>query len=429
MSVLRHESSRLALVVVIALVARVAFVGWWQQIHLRDTREFELPDSESYWKLGQHLAAGEPYQVGSPDRRVHRTPGYPLLLATMFRVVGSEASPAWARGLGAVFGALTVGAVYWLARLTFGTRVAWLAATIVAVYPEAIATSVLPLSDGPFCLWMVLQLAVWRWASDSTHSAGTVLAALAGVVGGVATLTRSSWLLITPLLVALWVIGFRCDRRQILLGGMMLAGLVIAMTPWWVHNWRVTGGRFVPTTLWVGPSLYDGLNPTADGSSNMDFVRRFEAELRAADAANPPAADTPPFEYRFDRMMRNEALRWAAGNPGRAIQLAGIKLARMWNIWPNEPQFRSWPVRLVVLATYTPILLVAIYGAWLFRRQGFDVLLLALPAVYFSVLHAVFIGSLRYRQPAMLTLAILAAAAIDVLFERFTKHRLQTASR
>ena len=421
MSLSRHESTRLALVVLLALAARLAFVGWWQQTHVRDAHEFELPDSAGYWELGHHLAAGEPYQIGSPDRRVHRAPGYPLLLAAMFRVVGQDASPAWARGMGAVLGALTVGAVYWLARLTFGAREAWLAAAMVALYPEAIATSVLPLSDGPFCLWMMLQLAAWYSAAVSTRSTGFAVAVLAGVLGGIASLTRPSWLLFTPLLVILWAIVSRFDRRQLALGGVMLATLAITMTPWWIHNWRVTG-RFVATTLWVGPSLYDGLSPTADGSSNMSFVAQFEAVLRAADAAKPPAATDPPFEYRFDRMLREDALQWAAQHPGRALQLAGVKLLRIWNIWPNEPQFRSWPVRLAIAGTYVPILLLALYAAWRLRERRLEVLLLALPAVYFSLLHAVFIGSLRYRQPAMLTLAILAAAGICILYDRFS-HR------
>ncbi|MEX2091583.1 MAG: glycosyltransferase family 39 protein [Pirellulales bacterium] len=418
----RHETTRLALVVLLALTARLAFVGWWQQTHVREPQQFEFPDSASYWELGHDIAAGEPYQVGSPDRRVHRTPGYPLLLAAMFRVVGQEASPTWARGLGAALGALTVGAVYWLARQIFGLRVAWLAAAIVALYPEAIVVSVLPLSDGPFCLWMVLQLAVWRWAAHRSDSTSYAIAVCAGAIGGMATLTRPSWLLFTPLFVALWTLASRFDhrqtRRQLALGGTMLAALAIAMTPWWIHNYRVVG-RFVPTTLWVGPSLYDGLSPTADGRSDMSFVPAFEAKLRAADAANPPIASDPPFEYRFDRLLRDAALRWAAANPVNTLELAGTKLLRMWNIWPNEPQFRSWFVRLAVFGTYTPILLLSLYGAWRFRDRGLDVLLLILPAVYFSLLHAVFIGSLRYRQPAMLTLAILAAAVLISLLDRF----------
>jgi hypothetical protein len=46
------------------------------------------------------------------------------------------------------------------------------------------------------------------------------------------------------------------------------------------------------------------------------------------------------------------------------------------------------------------------------------VLLLALPAVYFTLVHAVSVGSLRYRVPVEPQLAILAAAGAAVVFGR-----------
>jgi hypothetical protein len=52
------------------------------------------------------------------------------------------------------------------------------------------------------------------------------------------------------------------------------------------------------------------------------------------------------------------------------------------------------------------------------RRRAFELTLLAAPAVYLTAMHMVFIGSLRYRQPAMLTLAILAAVAVCTLAGR-----------
>jgi 4-amino-4-deoxy-L-arabinose transferase-like glycosyltransferase len=410
MKPLQREIARFLLVLLIALTARMAFVVWWQRAHITDDQQFEFPDSQSYWELGQHIARGEPYQFGTPDRRVSRAPGYPLILAGMFRLAGDDATPFAARVVGAAIGALSVAAVYWLARISFSPDVALLAAGLVALYPEAIAGSVFPLSDGPFCLWMLLQLVFLRLATTASPHRDLFYAALAGAIGGVATLTRPSWLLFTPMIVAVWVIGTRFEKRQLLLGMAMLIALALVMMPWWVRNWNVIG-RFVPTTLQVGASLYDGLSPEADGSSNMRFASGIEAQLRAADASNPPGASDPPFEWRLDRLMRNESLDWAAAHPGRVLQLAGTKLLRLWNVWPNEPSFRSWWVRMAVLLTYTPIVLLAIAGAWRFRHR-FDILLLAAPAVYLTALHVVFIGSLRYRQPAMLTLAILAAAAV-----------------
>jgi 4-amino-4-deoxy-L-arabinose transferase-like glycosyltransferase len=413
----KHEMARLALILAVALAARLGFVVWWQRTQTFDSRQFEFPDSQGYWELGQHMARGEPYEFGSSDRRVYRAPGYPLLLAAMFRVVGTDAKPVAARVLGALLGTLCVGVVYWLSRIMFSSDVAFVAAGIVAVYPEAIATSVLPLSDGPFCLWMLLQLVFWQLACRSIARWSWGWAALAGVMAGIATLTRPSWLLFTPAVVTFWIAAARLELRQFCLGLAILVALILTMTPWWIRNWHIAG-RFVPTTLQVGASLYDGLSPAADGSSDMRFVPRIEEQLRAADLANPPSASDPPFEYRLDQLMRNESLDWALDHPRRVADLATTKLFRLWNVWPNEPSFRSWPVRLAIFSAYTPILLLAIVGFWQNRRNYLGVMFLAAPAAYFTALHIIFIGSLRYRQPAMLTLAILAAAAICSLLNR-----------
>jgi hypothetical protein len=87
----------------------------------------------------------------------------------------------------------------------------------------------------------------------------------------------------------------------------------------------------------------------------------------------------------------------------------------MWNIWPNEPQLTRWPIRLVVFFTYTPLLIFAIIGAWRTLDRGWPYILCWLPAVYFTLLHTVFVSSIRYREPAMLALLALAAgAAVEI---------------
>ena len=187
----------------------------------------------------------------------------------------------------------------------------------------------------------------------------------------------------------------------------MILGLAAAMLPWWVRNAWVTG-RFVPTTLQVGASLYDGLNPEATGASNMDFVPKFSREPKGSDSTVRAGS----FELRLDQRFRDEALAWAKANPGRAIELAGVKFLRMWNVWPNEARLSTWPIGLAVLFTYTPILICAIIGTVRTFRRGWPYILCWLPAVYFTLLHTVFVSSIRYREPAMLAMLALAAGAL-----------------
>jgi hypothetical protein len=51
-------------------------------------------------------------------------------------------------------------------------------------------------------------------------------------------------------------------------------------------------------------------------------------------------------------------------------------------------------------------------GVWRYTRFGWPCFLAWLPAVYFTLLHVVFVSSMRYREPAMLALIVLAAGVL-----------------
>ena len=452
MATSRH---RLFLLLVFALLIRLA-AGWAWQSQL-DGR-FGMGDSESYWVLGQNIAEGKPYQYGSEHARVFRTPGYPLLLAPILWLVGdNQAAVFLARAEAAFLGVLAVVGVWWLTRLLFDDGAALVAAALATFYPGAIALSALILSEAPFCPLMLLQLGLWTIAYRSRSiGQATFFSFCGGLTAGAATLIRPSWLLFTPLAAVMEIaLGFMPTKRLAAAGTAarqgakadvpsaakqqcgirfpaldprheqtfsrhlaitfcMILGLVVAMFPWWIRNAAVTG-RFVPTTLQVGASLYDGLNPEATGASDMDFVAGFISQEHddTADRSRPEAVvPHDSFEVCLDRRMRSEAIAWAWANPGRAVELAGIKFLRVWNLWPNEPRLSGWPVRFVVLFTYTPLLFFAIIGAWRTRNRGWPYILCWLPAVYFTLLHMVFVSSIRYRIPAMLALLVLASAGI-----------------
>jgi len=407
----RLTSTRAAWLAVLsaALAVRLAAGVWWQS-QIPAGQQFVFGDSVSYWELGKAIARGDPYEYGSSDQRVFRAPGYPLVLAGIFRIFGDDAPPATGRALSALWGTLAVAIVGWWATQLFNARAGVWAGCLAAFYPGAVSMGAFVLSEAPFCPFMLLHLALWglAWRSSSRKSA-LRLAIAGGAAGAIATLMRPGWFFFTPLAI---VVGLMTGRplRQMAIGVTMCATFGLCMLPWWIRNAEVTS-RFVGTTLQMGASLYDGLNPSADGGSNMAFVPEFAA-AEHEDDLEAELEDDDVFEYRLDQRLTRAAVEWAVANPLRAAELAGIKFVRLWNVWPNEPSLRAWPLRLVVLITYTPLLCLGLLGAWRFTSRGWPYVLAWLPAVYFTAIHVIFVSSIRYREPAMLALAVLAAGVL-----------------
>ena len=114
--------------------------------------------------------------------------------------------------------------------------------------------------------------------------------------------------------------------------------------------------------------------------------------------------------------FRREAVSWAKQHPGRVLQLVGIKFLRMWNVWPNTAAGTGRLSRIVFSFSYLPLMGLALWGVWRHRTGGWGICICLLPAVYFTLLHVIFVSSLRYRQPAMLPLLVLAAAVLGSWF-------------
>lgn len=397
-------------ILLVALTARCAAAYWWQDRLDQGQQHFAFGDSESYWVLATQIARGLPYEYGGPDAKIFRVPVYPMLIAPWIDVDAPYRNILAVRLFGCVMGTIAVAGVMYYAYLMFGSAAAAVAGCLAAFHPGAISMSILVLSEAPFCMLMVANLLLWRLAFNSTgnrHARWYAIAA--GAIAGLAVLTRPSWLLFAPFAGLLQLLMRPGEyRKTIGMGIAMAIGFVIVMSPWWARSYRITG-HFVLTTLQVGASMYDGLQPGATGASDtgMEFNTRFARQQQLADAQTDHLDST--FEYRLNQRMAKAAKDWALANPGEVMRLAVIKIARTWRPWPAADEIPGLTIRLASATGMVLVVLPAVIGLWRYRDRRWNVWLLWMPAFYFTCLHAVFIGSMRYRMPAELILIILAA--------------------
>jgi 4-amino-4-deoxy-L-arabinose transferase-like glycosyltransferase len=429
------------IILLIALSARFGAAVYWHRTAEQQTQgsattaaaapqpqsqhlPLRLGDSLSYWVLAQRLAHGQTYEYGSSDAQIFRAPLYPLFLvpfAKLSQWLGSEAAGIWwARVAGAVLGTWAIAIMMSLARQHFGICVALAAGSLAAVHPGSVGASVMILSEPLFMPLMVLSIAAGARALVTEQQSATASLAC-GALCGLGTLARPSWLLFLPFVVALGLLLSHDRMRWLRFGALAILGCCVVMSPWWVRNASITG-RFVPSTLQVGLSLYDGWHPGATGASDegMAFAFDIQAEQRALDAqATNPKLLESTFEYRVDSLAKRKALQWASQNPGEALRLAWIKFTRTWSLWPDGGELSSNRIRFAITVGTFSIVLLAIGATVLVLRkltsQRRMITVLAfcwLPCIYFTLLHMVFVGSIRYREPAILVLSPLAGIAL-----------------
>ncbi len=406
--------------VMVPTLAGVIVWGFWLRVAAADLVQWYckrkgvlcvFPDTEIYWALAAKIQRGEPFEVlyyGALPHFALRTPGYPLFLAACRVVFGARLLPV--RLIQAALGAWCL---WLLARLVTralpsavdepGKRwsIPLIAATIAAVDPFVVSNSALVLTEALFLPLMLLAqwgLAV-LWGEGLSRRGAIGWALMTGAASGAAVLVKPSWALYVPLALVIWVmLGGRSGWREAVWRGALIAlGLVVVMAPWWVRNARIYG-RFVPSALWMGASLYDGLNPRATGASDMTFLK--------------DPAFWPLDEEAQDAALRNQAIAFARAHPGRALELAAIKAGRFWSPWPNAAGFRSPALAVASALVSLPQFALIALGAWDRRRDRRALVLLGLPLLYTFALHLLFVGSMRYRIPVAVPALGLAAVGL-----------------
>lgn len=391
--------------VVILILAAVFRVGILVYAEL-DPGRFDYPDSRRYVIVAQNIAAGLG-PMETDEVRAGTDPLYPTILAFGVWLGCNDVDSVFRFGriVNALFGLASVALLALFARRLVSDRAALLAAVFLAVDPLLLFFHALVLTETGYILFLLAGFyGMTRLAERRTLAMGLVV----GMCLGLGSLMRSSNLLMPiALLPMVWAFSGGRSRRRV--GAMVafLFGAAILLLPTVIRNYGLFD-HFVPVHTSGGASLMEAWGPWADGSPGMDRIEY---------PVFPPGAD----EYVRDQLCREAAFAWAAEHPMDVLSLALAKLRRTWSITINAPGYSSILYELVGWLTTAPEFALALVGAFLLRRRRSTVLFLLLPAIYFTLLHMVFVGSVRYRIPAMPFLFVLAGVTVADLWRRIVR--------
>jgi len=386
--------AHVALIIVVAVAARAAVgLGLEGRVH--------FPDSNHYLTIARNIRAGAGPRL-SEHTAANRPPGYPYFLAAILSVFqGRAAEPpliAVRLSQAALGGALCL-IIYLIGAGLFTPRAGLAAAVLVALDPFMSFFSGLILTEALFALLLAAGVLCLLKAEGGKAR----WAAACGVLLGGAALVRASALPLIPLLTAAWVLLKR-KNPGIFRQGLIIVGVALAaMAPWAARNYRLTG-RVVFTTLSSGASIYEATYPGADGGPAMDKID-WPTEIKTM------------AEAEKDDFLRARALEFVKADPLRIVLLGAVKLRRFWSFFPNFSEYRR-PIFMAISALYmAPVITCVVAGIFVARKKPAAVILL-LPAIYFSGLHAVFVGSIRYRAPIMPLLVVFAGGAVAAFIEK-----------
>lgn len=305
--------SRVGLILGLALVVRIVTV-------LATSDYVPRLDAADYDAIARSLAAGDGFpastMTAAESPAALRPPAYPLLLASVYAVVGHELEAA--RVVQAVLGTAGVALLGLLARQLLGTRVALATMALAAVYPAFIALDASLMSEALFTPLMLAALVCAFAAREAPRP--LLLAAAAGAAVGLAMLTRQTGaVLFLPVLLAVTTWRARAV--------VVIAALLVVL-PWTIRN-AVVFETPVPVATQTGVLLAGTHNHEARSDE------RFPGAWRPPNNQpeySPLFRDPELDEAELDRELRRRALREAADHPGYFVTAGLRNLARMLHL-------------------------------------------------------------------------------------------------
>jgi hypothetical protein len=290
------------------------------------------------------------------------SPGYPLLMTGVNRLVDDASLPSTMRWIQCGLGALTAGLYFLFARRAFQSiLVAVLAGVLCAIHPFWILDTA-TLADGTTATFLLaLTLFVGQRAS---HLGGPVGSLVYGLSLAALALVRAALLPFAIVGLAWFLWRSRTLAHGWLWALLAFLGAIIGLAPWAVRNWQIFNEP-VPIVDSTYYHLWIGNNPQATGGTNENM--RPPADPHAA-AAQRSERDT-----EFANQIRLEMHDHPAETVRRRLA-AGLyfvfgehwftksRLADPTGPEEIEPDWLAWSYPVVLESTMLVLVVLGLLG-------------------------------------------------------------------
>ena len=358
-----------------------------------------LAGDEHTWTIwGAQVLAG-PEVAFSPLRfqLIFYPPLYPYFIGVCYSLFGSLTAVKICQ---AAAGALLIPAAGRLGTRAFGRTTGLVAAGIAAFYPDLVWFSVHFWSETLFLVllyWALERLL----AADASGSRSA--AVLAGLLWGLAILTRETALYFTPVAVV-WL-AWRAPRRTALsAAAAFLLSATLVVAPWTYRNW-VVYRAFVPVSTAGALNLWQG-NAGLPRQEIYDLYAAVHGRIekyRHARRMGLAAIRTRQPGWIFEKLRDEMPLFWEADS------LALVHIRR--GAYGPVSGAMGAGAELLILTPYLACLPLFVLGVAACRMDRAQAMLLGF-LVYYNLLHVATHGFARYRLPVMPLLFLFAAQGL-----------------
>lgn len=379
-------------IVLLALVLRLFFV-------FSINTESVQGDARNYDVMAHRWIEQGIYSYVSADEsgavapNAYITPGYPIFLALIYQASGYAGGDAVVavRLAQALVSSLTVLLLILIGRKMADWRTGCLAGILLAIYPSAVWSVGVLLTEAIFLAFFLLALYLILVALDK---AGQLIWWLpVGIVVGAGLLIRPVALILIPVIGLMTIRPFSLGTIKI--WALITAGLVAAMLPWWLRNY-FSLHQWIWTATQSANPFYAGMLPYFQNDSSL-----VPPEVRSGDAMKD---NLIMLQHAFVQKPRL-FLQWFT--IGKTFFLYSFP-------WNDSPPRTGGLAEL--LKIHQPVLALGIAGmATLWRNRAAQVIILTI--IFYTLFQLMFVPMFRYGFPVYPLFALLASQLLFALVD------------